>query len=103
MSEGRGSWRKRARIKRRLMAVEHVCWLCLEPLDFTIADWKNPQYVVVDEYLPVSKGGDCLDFSNCHLVHAKCNGRKGSKILPRGAFAKTMRGADRGTSTSRNW
>lgn len=87
MSKGRGSWRKRARIKKTLAATEKVCWLCLEPLDFSVADWRSPEYVVVDEELPVSKGGDCLDIRNCHLVHNRCNGRKGSRILKRGAFS----------------
>ena len=105
MSEGRGSWRKRARIKRTLAATERVCWLCLQPLDFSIADHRDPGYVVVDEYLPVSKGGDPLDIANCHLVHSKCNGRKGARILPRGAFAENG-GCFRGQGTqrtSRNW
>ncbi len=104
MSRGRGSWRKRARIKRALAATERVCWLCLEPLDFSIADWKDPGYVVIDEYLPVSKGGDSLDISNCHLVHSRCNGRKGSRILPRGAFAEKRGGPPEGPRpTSRDW
>ena len=84
---GRGSYRKRQRIKRALMAIERVCWLCLLPLDFTITDNRDPRFVVVDEELPVSKGGDPLDVGGCHLVHRQCNARKGARILPRGAFA----------------
>ena len=99
--KGRGSWRRRARIRRALAATERVCWLCLDPLDWTIADWRDPDYVVIDEELPVSKGGDCLDIRNCHLVHAKCNLRKGSRILGRGAFAD--RPAPAPPRTSRKW
>ena len=102
MSAGRGSWRRRARIKRALAATERVCWLCLEPLDFTVEDWRDPAYVVLDEEVPVSKGGDPLDGGNVHLVHNRCNGRKGSRILPRGAFAKTD-SAKRRPRTSRDW
>ncbi len=102
MSAGRGSWRKRARIKKRLMAVERVCWLCLQPLDFSISDPRDPQYVVIDEELPVSKGGSPLDFGNCHLTHALCNGKKGSRILPRGAFASDG-GRYGQPRTSRRW
>ena len=87
MSRGRGSYRKRQRIKRELMAVERVCWLCLGPLDFGVVDNRDPMFVVVDEELPVSKGGNCLDVRNCHLVHRACNARKGGRILQRGAFA----------------
>lgn len=101
MSGGRGSWRKRARIKRQLAAVERECWLCLEPLDFSVTDHRDPEYVVIDEELPVSKGGDPLDVRNCHLAHARCNGRKGSKVLKRGAFARHRgNGSPR---TSREW
>ena len=104
MSGGRGDWAKRRRIKRRLMAVERVCWLCLQPLDFTIGDRRDPRFVVVDECLPVSKGGDCLDANNCHLVHNRCNGRKGARILPRGAFAEEATGGPIGPRrTSRDW
>lgn len=98
---GRGSYRRRQRIKRALMAVEHVCWLCLEPLDFTVTDSRDPRFVVVDEELPVSKGGDPLDIRNCHLVDRACNARKGARVLQRGAFAgKRGCGVPR---TSRNW
>lgn len=110
MSNGRGSWHRRQRIKRALMATEKVCWLCLRPLDFGVADSRDPRYVVVDEELPVSKGGDPLDRANCHLVHNRCNGRKGSRILPRGAFASdpdgsgfALRPARTETRTSRKW
>ena len=102
MSKGRGSPRKRARIKKALAAVERVCWLCLEPLDFSITDTRDPRFAVVDEELPFSKGGDSLNIRNCHLVHNACNGRKGSRILPRGAFAASSR-ARRAPSTSRKW
>ncbi|MBR3160823.1 MAG: hypothetical protein IKF14_17190 [Atopobiaceae bacterium] len=102
MAGGRGSHAKRVRIRRELFAVERVCWLCLEPLDMSITDPRDPRFVVVDEELPVSKGGDPLDRSNCHLVHNRCNGRKGSRILQRGAFADIhMRGGR--TETSRDW
>ena len=94
--------RRRAEIKRRLMAVEHDCWLCLLPLDFTISDFRNPWAVEVDEELPVSRGGDCLDISNCHLVHRVCNLIKGNRILERGALAGVVR-ARMKPKPSRRW
>ena len=102
MSKGRGSYRKRQRNKKALMAVEDVCWLCLEPMDFAITDIRNPDYIVLDEIVPVAKGGDPEDIRNQCLVHRKCNARKGARILPRGAFAKN---GGRGTvpQTSRYW
>ena len=104
MSAGRGSPRKRQRIKQELSLEEHVCWLCLEPLNFGITDWRNPDYVVIDEEIPVSKGGDPLDISNCHLVHNRCNGRKGNRILKKGSFAKGgVSRAQVRPETSRKW
>lgn len=84
------------------MAVEHVCWLCLEPLDFSVSDRRDPRFVVLDEEVPVSKGGDPLDVSNVHLVCARCNLLKGDRILPRGAFAPHA-GAQGAVKTSRKW
>lgn len=105
MSEGRGSVRKRHAIKQRLSAEQAECFLCLEPLDFSVADWRNPEFVVIDEYIPVSKGGDPLDIANCNLTHNRCNARKGNRILQKGAFAKGTLGEtvrERPT-TSRKW
>lgn len=104
MSQGRGSARKRHAIKQRLSAEQKQCFLCLEPLDFEISDWRDPLFVVIDEYIPVSKGGDPLDIANCNLAHNRCNGRKGGRILPRGAFAKDRaRAAGEKPKTSRKW
>ena len=96
MSQGRGSYRQRQRMKRALMAEQSDCWLCLEPLDFEVPDARDPEFVVIDEEIPVSKGGRCDDKGNCNLVHRKCNARKGSRILPRGAFATDERRAAHG-------
>lgn len=103
MSGGRGDYKKRQRIRRALMAEEHDCWLCLEPLDFDIADPNHPDFVVIDEAIPVALGGDPLDRRNCHLVHRKCNARKGCKVLRRGAFEKQEAPARPAPSTSRKW
>ena len=99
--QGRGSYRKRQRIKKALAAVESVCWLCLEPLDFSVTDRSDPRFVVIDEELPVSKGGDPQQIANCHLVHRQCNARKGSRVLKRGAFASKRSGGP--VKTSREW
>ena len=105
MSNGRGSPRRRQAMKQALSAEEAVCWLCLEELDFTISDTRDPHFVVIDEYIPVSKGGDPRDRSNCHLVHNCCNLRKNNRILERGAFADiTKKSASIiAPKTSRRW
>lgn len=75
-------------MRKRLAAVQRECWLCLEPLRFDVTDPRDPKFVVIDEEVPVSKGGDPLDESNCNLVCRCCNARKGDRILKKGAFAK---------------
>ena len=37
----------------------------------------HPMSFVVDEILPVSKGGDPLDFANTQPAHWICNARRG--------------------------
>ena len=48
----RGSYRQRQRIKRELAAVERVCWLGLEPLNFEQTDRTAGDFVVIDEEIP---------------------------------------------------
>lgn len=96
----RGSTRRRDALKRKLSYSEDVCWLCLEPLDLEVPT-PHPDSVEIDEEIPFSLGGSSLDSSNCHLVHRRCNLRKGAKILPRGALARTPRQGP--PSTSRDW
>lgn len=96
----RGSYRQRQRIKRELAAVERVCWLGLEPLNFEQTDRTAGDFVVIDEEIPCAKGGDPLDISNCHLTCNRHNLMKGARILPRGYFAQAK---PRETSTSRRW
>lgn len=52
----------------------------------------------VDEIVPVSKGGDPLDFSNTQPAHRACNQRKGNGSRKRPAPHKPS-----GLPTSREW
>ena len=86
----RGDNRKRRKLKAKLAMREHECWLCLGyygPLDFSLPH-RHLFAVEIDEEIPFSKGGDPLDISGTHLVHRFCNLKKGSKVLPRGAFSE---------------
>jgi len=86
----RGDTRKRRKLKAKLALTEHECWLCLGyygPLDFTLP-YRHMLSVEIDEEIPFSKGGDPFDKDGTHLVHRFCNLKKGSKILPRGAFSR---------------
>lgn len=97
----RGNFRARERLKRLLMRREDVCWLGLEPLDFSVADPNDMRHVEIDEEIPASLGGNVLDPRNCHLVCRRHNLMKGNKVLPRGYFAPQV--ARRKPNTSREW
>ena len=83
-------------MKRALAAVQHECFFCLEPLRFDVADPRDPQFVVIDEFVPVSKGGSFDDIDNCNLACRRCNARKGDRIVPYGAFATSEQRAAHG-------
>ena len=57
----------------------------------------HPMSFEVDEIVPVSKGGDPLDFENTQPTHRVCNQRKGNGIARKGKPPK------RGLPTSRDW
>ena len=86
----RGDTRKRRKLKSKLALRERECWLCLGyygPLDLSLP-YRHPLAVEIDEEIPFSKGGDPFDLSGTHLVHRFCNLKKGSKVLPCGAFSE---------------
>jgi len=86
----RGDTRKRRKLKAKLAQSEHECWLCLGyygPLDLSLP-YRHMLAVEIDEEIPFSKGGDPFDKHGTHLVHRFCNLKKGSRVLPRGAFSE---------------
>lgn len=44
----------------------------------------HPMSFVVDEIIPVSKGGDPLDFANTRPAHWICNARRGDGTRHKG-------------------
>ena len=100
----RANGARRDAIRQWVLATKDTCWLCLQPVDKTLAETDPycdgaPE---VDEVIPVRRGGDPLDRGNCELAHRGCNRRKGDRILERGAF-EVGRGAVRTVHTSRDW
>lgn len=84
---------RRRAIQARWRAIGDPCHLCGKPIDYSlgmITDERtgkrrpHPMSFVVDEILPVSKGGDPLDFSNTQPAHWICNARKGDGTRGRG-------------------
>lgn len=84
----RGSSYKRAKLKKRLEAIEDICWLCGYPLR-PDAEPMTDYSTEVDEYIPASKGGDVYGVETpCHLVHRCCNLHKSADVLPQFALAE---------------
>ena len=71
---------RRRKDRAILLSTTDVCYLCGLPIDKTITDPCDPRYPVIDEVVPISKGGR-LTLDNERLVHRACNARKSDKIL----------------------
>lgn len=76
----------RNRIRDRWKAIGAPCGICGKPIDYTlgfITDPRtgkrrmHPMAFVVDEIIPVSKGGDPLEFANTRPTHWICNSMRG--------------------------
>ena len=76
----------RRKVRARLKARGDVCGICGKPIDYSlgmITDPKtgkrrpHPMSFVVDEVVPVSKGGSPYDINNCRAAHWICNARRG--------------------------
>ena len=81
---------KRRAIRDRWRAIGDPCHLCGKPIDYSLGyiveDGKrrrHPMSFVVDEIVPVSKGGDPLEWENTQPAHWICNARKGDGTRPR--------------------
>lgn len=64
----RANGHRRDKVRRRVLAEEDTCWLCLEPVDKTL-HYLDPMAPEVDEVVPVSLGGDPFARANCRLAH----------------------------------
>ena len=86
---------RRDQVRRRVLAEEHDCWLCGEPVDKTLKT-PHPRSPEVDEVVPVSLGGSPYDRRNCRLAHRLCNVRRGNGTRPPKPEIETL-------TTSRAW
>lgn len=67
---------RRRAIRERWKAIGAPCSLCGKPIDYALPA-GHPMAFEVDEIVPVSRGGDPLDFDNTQPAHRVCNQRKG--------------------------
>lgn len=76
----------RDRIRARIRARGDNCAICGRPIDYSlgmITDPRtgrrrpHPMSFVVDEIVPVSRGGDPYAADNCRAAHWICNARRG--------------------------
>lgn len=83
----RANGSRRDGIRARWRSIGDPCHICGHPIDYSlgmIADpltgkrRPHPMSFVVDEIVPVSKGGDPLDFANTRPAHWICNARRGA-------------------------
>lgn len=94
--KARALWARRdARIRganivetvNRIQVAERDNWICNEckdPIDpnapYQLEPGKNnPEYLNIDHWIPVSKGGD-HSYANSYATHAKCNNKKNAKM-----------------------
>lgn len=96
-----GNRRRKAR-KQLIASSDGICPLCGKPMDLSMPPsmHMSPYYPVIDEIVPISRGGK-LELSNQWLVHRKCNGIKGAKLL--GELNHDAKGRPAQVSTTRDW
>jgi 5-methylcytosine-specific restriction endonuclease McrA len=67
---------RRRRLRTQVLAEEDCCWLCGRFVDKDLP-YLDPWSAVVDEVIPISKGGSPYDRGNLRLAHRRCNARRG--------------------------
>lgn len=85
---------RRDQVRRRVLAEEHDCWICEQPVDKTLKT-PHPDSPEVDEVVPVKDGGSPFDRSNCRLSHRRCNVGRNRRT--------TTRTTTKPFSTTRTW
>lgn len=92
----RANGSRRNAIRERWKAIGAPCAICGGDIDYSLPA-GHPMSFEVDEIVPVSRGGDPLDFANTQPVHRCCNQRKGNRLAGPQAPSRS------GLPTSREW
>lgn len=82
--KGRRTRRFRA-LAKLLRSKGHPCWLCTEPIDYTLSH-EDLRAFSVDHKEPKSKRPDLAEvYSNLRAAHRECNDKKGAgEYTPQG-------------------
>ena len=107
------NWKRRESVRAYILATQDVCGICGQPVDKTLGKvpkegggyaW-HPMSPVIDEIVPISKGGSPYDRGNCQLAHRSCNAHKGAKVGRRAPNSEDPRHklGRGGVKTSREW
>lgn len=70
---------RRRKLRARLRALGLPCAICGAPIDYDLPA-GDPMSFEVDEVVPVSLGGDELDWENLQPAHRRCNQMKSNKL-----------------------
>lgn len=84
----------RDRLWRRVRSEERRCHLCGYPIDYG-AKHLDRRAFELDELVPVSLGGDPLDYSNVDAAHRCCNQWRGNKQVTQGVRSMCRRRYER--------
>jgi hypothetical protein len=78
---------RRRELKARVFASEDRCALCDEPVDKALShlDDRGP---VLDEDVPIARGGSPYERANVHLMHRACNQWKRTMTLAEARAAR---------------
>ena len=73
----RANGTRRTRLRNRLKSEGRGCWICRafgrpDAIDYSLPH-GHPLSFEVDELVPVSLGGDPLDYGNVDAAHRACN------------------------------
>lgn len=75
----RNGWRRDQLVARHRAAGKN-CYICGRPIDYTLKA-PNPYSFVVDETIPVARGGSPYSWANTGPAHRWCNQVKGVHSL----------------------
>ena len=82
--------RLRANVLAKAATNHTPCYLCGQPIDYTLTG-RKPAAPSVDHLHPLATGGELLNPDNLAPVHLGCNSRRGAKQQARMRQQQTRR------------